>query len=412
VQDVLAFDTTKSPSRLAKLRNAFRELYGIKHPAMHVVERARKAKCRARRRAKQKNDLKGSFIARARCSVPTEELPDCWLKTLELLTSGQRVRGRSAAPSSVVSMRNSARQLIFSAKEQRIAGGFDLRSLRAYHKALEARGLRSSSIEIQFAALRRLAYSVGEEPDTLEMISDVIAHHRAKRLLARKRKEDKYARLPNLKDTFEIANWLLVSGSVEPHATKRNTMLTDAAALAFLSIIPLRNKNTVLRWGEHISILDRPIDNWIYRIDTKITKTLVDFGGKIHPILNPFIEALLLQGQHEAFLPRLRCEAIARRAPVFPTTTGQPRDAGSLSRRWAIHFDVGSHIARTRVHTILGQMGREGTLSALALCAQRSLQSRNEYLAETRNADLMQSSQEALGSMLPKDLIALRLQGV
>jgi len=71
-------------------------------------------------------------------------------------------------------MQNAARQFIFSARECGAPEGFNRRSLQAYYKAIEARKLRSSTIEIQFSALHRLAYLVGEEPDTLKMISDVV----------------------------------------------------------------------------------------------------------------------------------------------------------------------------------------------------------------------------------------------
>lgn len=409
-EHVLAFDPWKSPSRLARLLTALRALYGLEHPATHVVERARQAKCRAHRAKKQSDSSKTKHLVRASCSVSNAELPAHWLQTLERLAAGQQVRGRGAALSSVRNMRNYARQLVFAARENGAPEDFDLQSLKAYHAALEERGLRSSSMEIQFRFLGRLAFFVGADADICRKISAATAYHRGKRLLASKRKEDQFLKLPDLGEIFLLADRLQSEGLRASHATVRNTKLVDAAVLTFLSLVPLRNEDTVLRWGKHISLVARPEDEWIYRIDTSVSKTHVNFQGFLHPILNPFLEAILLQGQHEAFLPRIRAEAIRRQAPVFPKSTGEPRNARSLSRRWAVHFGMGSHIARTHLHTVLGQMGPAGVEAALSLCAQRSIQTRIEYQAEAYHNVLIRRGQASLVSTLPKDLVAAHLR--
>ncbi|WP_141104857.1 hypothetical protein [Thioclava sp. IC9] len=306
-------------------------------------------------------------------------------------------------------MQNYARQLVFTARESGTPEDFNLQSLQAYHAALEERGLRSSSIEIQFRFLGRLAFFVGADADICRKISAATAYHRSKRLLARKKKEDQFRRLPDIGEIFMLADCLKSEGSRASHATVRNTKLVDAAALTFLSLVPLRNKDTVLLWGKHISLVAQPEGEWVYRIDTRLSKTLVNFNGFLHPILNSFLEAVLLQGRHEAFLPRLRAEAIRRQAPVFPKSTGEPRNAQSLSRRWAVHFGMGSHIARTHLHTVLGQMGPEGVEAALSLCAQRSFQTRKEYQAEAYYDALIRQSQVSLASTLPREMVRAHL---
>lgn len=409
-EHVLAFDPCKSPSRLARLLTALRALYGLEHPATHVVERARQAKCRAHRAKKRSDRSKTKHLVQASCSLSSAELPAHWLQTLEGLAAGQRIKGRAAALSSVRNMRNYARQLVFAAREDGAPEDFELRSLTAYHAALEERGLRSSSIEIQFRFLGRLAFFVGADADICRKISAVISYYRGKRLLERKRKEDQLLNLPDLGEIFWLADRLKSEGSRAAHATIRNTKLVDAAVVTFLSLVPLRNEDTVLRWGKDISLVANPKGAWIYQIDTRISKTLVNYNGILHPILNSFLEAVLLQGRHEAFLPRLRAEAIRRQAPVFPKSTGEPRNAQSLSRRWAVNFGMGSHIARTRLHTVLGQMGPEGVEAALSLCAQRSVQTRKEYQAEAYHYALIRQGQVSLASTLPREMVETHLR--
>jgi len=180
-----------------------------------------------------------------------------------------------------------------------------------------------------------------------------------------------------------------------------------AAALMFLSIIPLRNQDTVLRWGEHIRHLadDDPADDpdedgepepLGYHLDLRTSKRGVELPGPLAPILTPYLDALILQGRDERLLPQLRKQAAMARLPVFPKSGGRARGVDSLSERWRAHLGVGSGISRTRIHTMLGNLGEHGVRAALALCAQRSARTARWYQADALARRQMLGSQEMI----------------
>ena len=66
-------------------------------------------------------------------------------------------------------------------------------------------------------------------------------------------KEGRLADLADLVDIFSLAHRLLNEAPAETDFTQRATLFTDAGALALLSLIPFRNEDTVLRWGDHVT---------------------------------------------------------------------------------------------------------------------------------------------------------------
>lgn len=411
VEDVMDFDPYSSPSSLQRLRDTLRALYGLQHPITHVIDHARRKKCRAHRLKTGRSGLRRAMQKQAKLSVPSSELPATWQNILDELQSGQRIRRRKCAPSIAKNMRSYARQLIWSARNAGLPDEISIATLGAYDADLTARGLRPSSCTMQFGFIGQLAFFLRLDDDLQEAIKEVAGHYRRSVHDVPPMRQARFAQLPAISTLFEIAYDLLDMGLLEDHSTMRATYLVDAGAIAFLTLIPLRSADTVLRWGEHLTVnVDSP-DDWRYRIDSSISKTSVDFGGDLHPILNTFLEALLLQGRHEAFLPRLRAEAIANCDPVFPKSSGRARSALNLSRRWRARLGTGSHIARTQAHTLLGALGPKGVNSALNLCAQRSFETRRHYQDASLHLTLMSESQERLSATLPIELIAERMKG-
>lgn len=412
VDHVFDFDPSKDPTSLRILRDTLQSLYGQKHPISHVVDQARQIRCRANRLQTGRTGIKTGATKKLRASVSCRELPAFWQTVLDDLEAGKRVAGRKISTSTARNMRSYARQLIWSARQAKLPDEISIATLSAYHQDLTDRGLRASSFAFQFGFLRLLARFVQSEKEVDEALREIVADYQRLANGSVKLKEGRFAQFASIDLLFDHAFILLDQGLAETHGTKRVTLLVDAAAIAFLTLIPLRNADTVLRWGEHISIDASGIDDWVYRIDTSISKTCVDFGGKLHPILNPFLEALLLQGRHPAFLHRRLAEAIANREPVFPLSNRNARSSYGLSRRWRARLGTGSHIARTQAHTLLGALGPKGVCSALALCAQRSYATRLHYQDISLDRALMRQSQKMLAATLPSDLVRRRLEGL
>lgn len=407
--DVAHFDKDNAnQGPLQRLRNGLRALYGAHHPIIHTVEEARIAKSRAyyETTASEPADRRGRSLA---YSVPDEEVPALWLDVLSKLEAGERVQGRKAAASCVQSMRMQARCVLWAARQEGLPDHLSLEALRAYDRALDARNTCASTRAMAFNWLRMLGFYIGTAVTVIDDARSVASFYDR---LARQDlplKEDRLADLPDLADVFELAGSLLVQAASETHGATRATLYTDAGALALLSLIPFRNQDTVLLWGEHLSYRDGR-----YHLSKAITKTGASFTGKLHRILDHFIDALLLRGRPPALLPQLLEEAILKKAPLFPKSNGAVRSVTGLSRRWNKRVGTGSVINRTRIHTLLGELGPKGVRAALALCAQRSYRTSEHYQAESLARNEMRESQVLLTAAIPlsDEELMRRLDGV
>ena len=128
-----------------------------------------------------------------------------------------------------------------------------LATVRAYDAALEARQARPHSCKIHFTSLQTFGILAQVEPSLLDDLTDLLAYYEKRAKALPKVKERKLADFPDLAAIFDKANALLDKAESTTDRREKLTLYVDAAALAFLSLIPLRNQDTVLRWGQHIS---------------------------------------------------------------------------------------------------------------------------------------------------------------
>jgi len=381
---------------LQRLRDGLRSVYGQEHPIVHAVEDARSAKNKVYYQMTGPKPTVGQGKRPRKYSIPTSELPTQWLDALARLERGESMEGRRPALASVTNMRVQACSLLWAARREDLVEEFSLETLQAYDRALDARGTRASTRSISFRWLRMLGSFVGVDDTVLGHARGVAAFYDRLASLELPIKEERLAGLPDLAAIFQQASDLLEKAKTETHLTQRATLYTDAGALTLLSLIPFRNQDTVLFWGKHMIYEDGR-----YHLEKSITKTSATFTGKLHHILHPFIDALILRGRHEAFLPQLRAAAIREEAPVFPKSDGAARSANGLSQRWKKRVGTGSVINRTRIHTLLGELGPEGVRAALSLCAQRSYRTSEHYQADSLARNEMRDSQALLNATLP-----------
>lgn len=302
-----------------------------------------------------------------------------------------------------------ARYLLWAARREGLPEDCSLETLRAYDRALDDRGTRASTRSIAFAWLRTLSFFIDAPASIIDDARSVACFYERLSHQDLPLKEDRLAGLPDLAAVFELAGDLLTQAASEAHGTERATLYTDAGALALLTLIPFRNQDTVLLWGKHLSYRDGR-----YHLSKEITKTGATFTGKLHRILDPFMDALLLRGRPPVLLPQLREAAIQKEAPVFPKSNGAARSVTGLSRRWNKRLGTGSIINRTRIHTLLGELGPQGVRAALALCAQRSYRTSEHYQAESLARNEMRDSQEILSAALKlsNEELERRLDGI
>lgn len=413
VEDFLAFVADQESSTLLRtLRDGLEKLYSSTHPAIVLVERARGLKDKQSRVRLSKGNKSAASLEPAkplseRVSLPCELLSGDWRDALSDLAAGFRVRGVALRPKSVETVRYAASQLGWSAQKAGLPLKMNLETLRAYDRDLRARGNRASSRQIHFAALLALGRALGADADLLQHLLQAATYCGRLARADVKLKEARLDGLADLAEIFALANQLLDEASTVTDRRRLAALRSDAAALAILSLVPLRNKDTQLRWGDHVLYVDsvNPIDPSTpqvghYRLDLITSKTGSHLSGPLAPILTPFLDAMILQGRHEALLPGLRRDVMLQRDPVFPKSNGGMRHPNCLSARWRHHVGTGSIISRTRVHTLLGMMGERGVRAALALCAQSSPRTAAWYQAEALRRRQMVKSQELIDSLL------------
>lgn len=414
--DFLAFAADKASSMLLRtLRDGLEKLYTSAHPAISFVEKARslKEKQRLARLAKERSVLSPKEAAplEAKVSLPPELLPQDWRVILDDLAAGHSVQGVILGQRSVETLWCAVCQLGWSARQAGLQLEMTLETIKAYDRDLRKRNNRASSRQIHFSALHTFGRALGADPDLLKDIFDARAYFGRLTRAEVKLKEDRLDRLPQLAEIFALANALLDEAETVTDRRRLATLRTDAAALAFLSLIPLRNQDTPLKWGEQITYQEgvNPMEptahrTGYYRLDLRTSKKGSRLSGPLAPILTPFFDALILQGRHVAFLPALRHDAMQRRDPVFPKSDGGMRSPNSLAERWRVHVKTGSIISRTRVHSLLGDLGERGVRAALALCAQSSERTAVWYQSEALGRRRMAKSQDLLEGLIDQDI--------
>ena len=401
----------RSSMLLITVRDGLEKLLSAAHPAVTVADQARGRK-EAERAARRRPAAPALPKARPlEHSAPYDALPERWKALFERMRTGARVGGKRYSPASIENMTYAARQLAHEARLAGLPAELSLDTVRAYDAALEARGARPSGLGQIFMSLHALGGLLAVEQGLLDDLKDLAAHYLRESTKQVKLKERKLADLPDLAAVFDKANALLDEAEVTTDRRKKPTLYVDAGALAFLSIVPLRNLDTVLRWGCHVTFGDdgdaadrEPGDGSEpapgYFLDLSTSKRDVDLSGPLAPILTPFLDALILRGRDERLLPQLRREAMATRSPVFPKARGGARRPRCLSERWHARLGVGSGISRTRIHTLLGNLGAHGVRAALALCAQRSPRTQKWYQAEALARRRMLGGQEMIAGLV------------
>jgi hypothetical protein len=409
--DFLAFVADQNSSMLLRiLRCGLENLLTSAHPVVMAAEKARSLK--EAKRYKRRNPKSAAVVTSRPLekSVPRDELPSDWLKLFDAILAGKRIRGRKLSRKSVDNMATAARQLVRAARDRGLPDEINLDTVGAYDSALEARGVRAQSRQILFTSLRTMAKRLGLEAELLGDLQDLVGYYEREAKGEVKVKESRLADLPDLQTIFKRANALLDTASETMDRRSRTTLYVDAAALAFLSLIPLRNQDTCLRWGHEIIYIgdDDPADWGIeenyeqasYYLDLRTSKTDSALSGPLAPILTPFLDALILRGQDERLLPDLRRAAMKARGPVFPKSNGEVRSVRSLAERWRVQLGTGTAISRTRIHTLLGALGEHGTRAALALCAQASPRTAKWYQAESLSRRRMLEGQDMIAGLI------------
>jgi hypothetical protein len=208
-------------------------------------------------------------------------------------------------------------------------------------------------------------------------------------------KHGRLTRMPDLRETWALAQDLLRRSAGRDRRQTALRLANEGAVLALWTFLPLRLADGRLRWGEDIAW-----DGSRWRVELTTQKAKVPLQGRLHPRLTPFLDALVLRGLDPAWLEEMRARSGAERLPVLRDVDDRMRAKGYPSKVWRTHMGTGAHIARTRIHTELGQLGAEGVECALALCAQSDPRTAQAYQGTAMRRSRQQAGQDMIDAML------------
>ena len=402
--DYLSFVSDTCSSR--RLRSLKAALDGLVpgNPAVHVVlagaikakspPRPSKAGCRPRPAARRR--------------VATEDLPAEWRTLLRRLRLGALPAHQSVPAASVIDnmediLREYARVQIEAGAPVvlSIEGLRRLGASREAHAAGRAdpaytdQGNRPATRHTAVMRLRRFGDLLGLDPLTLSALRVHEAALRRELGTAVPLKFGRLDDLPSLAETWGLAAGLLAQSREAPRRQTRLRLLNEAVVIALWTLLPLRLRDGQLLWGRDIRW-----DGARYRVDIVTNKEEEPLRGALHAVLTPCLDALVLRGLDPAWLDEMRTRALTEEAPLFRDVDGRQLARSYPSRVWRQHLGTGAHIARTRVHSELGQLGPEGVETALALNAQRDPRTAASYQSAAVEAALRRRGQDMVDGLL------------
>ena len=385
VDDYLAFSADVTSSRRLRALKIAIDTLMPGNPAAHVIL-AEAIVRKSPPRLSRAGTVPRPVAARR---VPCAALPQCWRARLDQWRTGiVAVHERLPAASVIDSMEDVLReyakaQIDASAQvEITIEGIRRMEASRTAHAKARKdpryadQGDRPATRHTAVMRLRQFGEALGIDRLTLEAIR---AHENVLRAALTSVVPLKFGRfeeLPGLKETWRLAHALLEQSAQTPRRKTKLRLLNEAFCIAFWTLIPLRLGDGQLVWGEGVEF-----DGDRYRIDIETTKEDEPLRGRLHMRLQPFLDGIVLRGMDPDHLGHLRDQSLADQITVLRNVSGKSLSREYPSTVWRKHMGTGAHIARTRVHTELGQLGPEGVEMALALAAQRDARTSLEYQA-------------------------------
>lgn len=405
VDDYLAFGADVASSRRLRSLKAAIDALMPGSPAAHVILSEAIARKEPPKPAKAGSVLRPAAQRR----VALDALPPAWRAKLTAWRTGLVALHEAVPAPSVIDntediLREYAKVQIDAGAPVAITieGVRRMEASRTAHAktrqapAYTSQGDRPATRHTAVMRLRKFGDALGIDRLTLEAIRTHENALRADLQSVVPLKFGRYEQLPDLKETWQLAHALLEQSAEARRRPTKIRLLNEAFCIAFWTLIPLRLGDGQLIWGKDIWQ-----DGDCYRIDITTTKEDEPLRGRLHKRLEPFVDAVLLRGLNVDHLAHLRTLSQTEQVPVLRDVSGKGLADGYPSSAWRRHMGTGAHIARTRIHTELGQLGPEGVEMALALTAQRDARSQFAYQAAQ-----FERAQRAKGQSMIDGLLA------
>ncbi|MFZ7094024.1 hypothetical protein [Primorskyibacter sp. 2E233] len=339
-------------------------------------------------------------------SLSEDDLPEAWKTQLsrihDRIFDGEVVK----APDLLDRMTRKLCQFGWFLRKSDMPLMLDIPGLRAFYTyettRISMRGapLRPATITATFADLRDFAAMSQAYPAGL--VSEI------DKLLVKLRdradvvQPQKYAALARLDVSRIIPRAAEIAAGVPNYRNPAQRVIqrNRAMALAVPPMTPLRREWHDIRFGR-----DLVWSAGRYRLrDFKLRKTRHQVGreaypGSIHPSVQSYVDARLLQDDDATYLDEFRAVAEAERWPLFQHPDSGDVSENYVSQVWSVEFGTGAHICRTIVYDIVFAISEGATLAGMVLNDHTSRQARKKYTSDQAAAAALAAASAELNDI-------------
>jgi len=299
-------------------------------------------------------------------SVPVEDLPENWQKTLRRL----RLE-RSYTDSIIERMERRLGMFVWSAQQAgRPVDLSDTTALKALYDDMRARSAakhagtpRWAYLRSTWEELRRFARAHGLSEAVWDKLTKTYENSARLESQQQALKVVKAREAGSLPELLLTAEKILAAAGDEKHPQMRHALRNRAAAIALGCAVPARPQDVHTHHMLGKGIVFEP-GRGAYRFSYTPQKTCTLTGANIDipllPTWNKYIDAVILQDQNPRYLGHLRAKAIAEQRPLYVHYDGTPAAYPWYSRMWSIVAKTGGQIARTLVYdegVLSGEVG-------------------------------------------------------
>lgn len=326
-------------------------------------------------------------------SVPEADLPVHWQARLAEIELRREEGGDGPSKEIFLRMKRKLCEYCRFVRAKNMADDLSVEGLRSFYQyettRISTRGapLRPATVLNTFGDLRaymRLSgdYSTGlvSEIDKLtEKLRDYAEGGVARKFAA-------LARI-DIKAILPEAHAMLDDAEHIQSAARRHMRRNRALALALPPMMPLRREWHELRFGRDLVWSEDRYRLRNYKLrKTRDCQNREVYEGSVHPSVQRFVDAVLLQDEDQRYLEAFREQAEMQEWPLFMHPTGACVSVNYVSQVWTSKLGTGAHIARTIVYDLLFALGTDETRGGMLLNDHSSRAAADKYIAEQARA--------------------------
>ena len=335
-------------------------------------------------------------------SLYPEDLPMDWQRHLARIRHRRDDGEIKLAPDLYDRMTRKLCQYGWYLRESGLALDFEIASLRRFYTyettRISVRGapLSTSTIIATFADVRDfLRFSKSYPKPLIKELDKLLQKLRDRSTVETARK---FAALAAIDITTIHPRAVAVLGDVprQTNPAKRVIKRNRAMAIAVPPLTPLRREWHDLRFGR-----DLVWTKGRYRLrDYKLRKTRhlpgrEEYPGSVHPSVQLFVDARVLQDDDPKYLDALRDAAEEEEWPLFVHPDGTLVAENYVSQVWSTEFGTGAHICRSIVYDVVFAISEDATLAGMLMNDHTSQQARKKYTGDrAKQASLAAAGKE------------------